>query len=280
MEVVTTEGKNTALKGRMVSITALVICSADLKQIDNLLKEKVKIAPAFFNGAPLLLDLENLEEEVDVNWFGQVSEIIVERGFVPVGIVGADDSLENIARSAMIPVWPSGGTPKNTFSQKDEKQSAGSVKLLISERIMQEPEQGSTVVQEESKNPEIQDSIEAMTESEKSDARHAPTMVLKSPVRSGQSVYAKDGDLIVLSSVNTGSEVMADGHIHVYGALRGRALAGVKGNREARIFCHSLQADLIAIAGYYLTNEDLPPDKRDSAVQISLLQEHLNIDTL
>ncbi len=267
MEAVTTEEKNTTLKGRMVSITAIIIYSADLEQIDNTLKEKVQLAPAFFKGAPLLLDLENLEEEIDSNWFERVSAIISEMGFVPVGIVGANESQENIARAASIPVWPAGRAPKNLPHQKDQIQDVASNDPIIGERHTKEPEQASALAGETI--PE-----------EKTDNRQAPTMVLKNPVRSGQRVYAKDGDLIVLSSVSTGAELMADGHIHVYGPLRGRALAGVKGNQEARIFCHNLQADLIAIAGYYLTNEDLPVDKRGSAVQISLSQEHLNIDVL
>lgn len=258
MEAVTTEAKAAALKGRMVSITTLVIYSANLKEIDELLEEKTQKAPAFFRGAPLLLDLTNLAEKVDSYWLHHVSTTMTNKGFIPVGMVAADDSLADIARTAAIPVWPSAKTSfPNTVHTENEEQDLSSADLLPNEPAVQNQSQEHTAA-----------------------TPHAPTMVLKNPVRSGQRVYAKGGDLIVLSSVNTGAEVMADGHIHVYGALRGRALAGVKGNAEARIFCHSLQADLIAIAGYYLTNEDLPADRRDKAVQISLSQEQLVIDAL
>jgi septum site-determining protein MinC len=82
------------------------------------------------------------------------------------------------------------------------------------------------------------------------------------PVRSGQQVYAKDADLIILASVGTGAELLADGHIHVYGTLRGRALAGIQGDEQARIFCSQLQAELVSIAGQYRM-----PDPNDLVVQ-------------
>lgn len=84
----------------------------------------------------------------------------------------------------------------------------------------------------------------------------ASTRVVTQPVRGGQQVYAA-GDLIVLAPVQAGAEVLADGHIHIYAPLRGRALAGVQGNAEARIFCQSLEAELISVAGRYRTAEEL-----------------------
>jgi septum site-determining protein MinC len=84
-----------------------------------------------------------------------------------------------------------------------------------------------------------------------------PTKVIVQPVRSGQQIYARGGDLLVIGAVSAGSEILADGHIHVYGPLRGRALAGVNGNEEARIFCDSLEAELLSIAGHYFMHEQL-----------------------
>lgn len=81
--------------------------------------------------------------------------------------------------------------------------------------------------------------------------------IIKSPVRSGQQVYAKDSDLIILASVSAGAEVLADGHIHVYGPLRGRALAGVQGDDTAQIFCCGLQAELVSIAGQYKLQDSI-----------------------
>jgi septum site-determining protein MinC len=107
------------------------------------------------------------------------------------------------------------------------------------------------------------------------------TKVITTPIRSGMQVYAKDADLIVTASVSPGAELLADGHIHVYGRLRGRALAGVQGNAEARIFCHTLEAELISIAGYYLTKEDMQPlPESHGMIQIYLDNEQVRIETI
>jgi septum site-determining protein MinC len=95
------------------------------------------------------------------------------------------------------------------------------------------------------------------------------------PVRSGQQIYAYEGDLIILGTVSAGAEVLADGHIHVYGSLRGRALAGIKGDLEARIFCHSLEAELVSIAGHYRVIEQLDEEECGKAVQIYLVKDRL-----
>ena len=84
-----------------------------------------------------------------------------------------------------------------------------------------------------------------------------PSKVITRPVRSGQQVYAEGADLILMAAVSEGAEVLADGHIHVYGPLRGRALAGVKGDTDARIFCRQMEAELISIAGYFILNDKL-----------------------
>lgn len=106
----------------------------------------------------------------------------------------------------------------------------------------------------------------------------SPTKLITTPIRSGMQVYAKGADLIVLSSVSAGAELLADGHIHVYGPLRGRALAGVQGNKDARIFCRTLEAELISIAGYYLTKEDMQPFPESHAmIQVYLENEQVQI---
>jgi septum site-determining protein MinC len=106
------------------------------------------------------------------------------------------------------------------------------------------------------------------------------TKIVTTPIRSGMQVYAKEGDLVVTSAVSSGAELFANGHIHVYGPLRGRALAGVQGNTQARIFCQQLEAELISIAGFYLTKEDLSSlPKQEGAIQIYLEDEQLKIGT-
>ncbi|OMG70128.1 septum site-determining protein MinC [Burkholderia ubonensis] len=106
------------------------------------------------------------------------------------------------------------------------------------------------------------------------------TLVVDRPLRSGQQVYAK-GDLVVLAPVSHGAEIIAEGNIHIYAPLRGRALAGVHGNHDARIFCTCLEPELISIAGIYRTTENpLPADVLGKAVQIRLEEEKLMIEPL
>ena len=102
-----------------------------------------------------------------------------------------------------------------------------------------------------------------------------PSMIVTEPVRSGQSLFFPEGDVTIIGSVASGAEVVAGGSIHVYGTLRGRAMAGTTGSGSARIFCRKLEAELIAIDGYYQTAEEMEPDLRGKAVQAWLEGEEL-----
>ena len=108
-----------------------------------------------------------------------------------------------------------------------------------------------------------------------------PTRIITSPVRGGQQIYAQGGALVVTGSGSPGAELLADGNIHVYGAMRGRALAGIKGNTKARIFCQQMTAEMVSIAGQYKVCEDLRRDPLwGSGVQVSLSGDVLNITRL
>jgi septum site-determining protein MinC len=108
----------------------------------------------------------------------------------------------------------------------------------------------------------------AQVEPEKAEVKPPPSsLLLDSPVRSGQSVVFPDGDVTVLGSVGSGAEIVAGGSIHVYGTLRGRAMAGVNGNPAARIYCQRIEAELLAIDGFYQTAEELDPDLRNRPAQ-------------
>ena len=106
---------------------------------------------------------------------------------------------------------------------------------------------------------------------------YKPAKIIEKPVRSGQQIYAEKSDLIIFSSVGHGAEVLADGNIHIYGALRGRALAGISGDKNARITCHSLEAELISIAGIYLINDDNTPLITKTSAHAYLVNEKLCI---
>ena len=97
------------------------------------------------------------------------------------------------------------------------------------------------------------------------------------PVRSGTQIYAKGGDLVVVAPVSAGAELIADGHIHVYGALRGRAIAGATGERDARIFAQRFSAELVSIAGRYLVSEAIGPEHLNRATQVALIDDRLSI---
>jgi septum site-determining protein MinC len=110
--------------------------------------------------------------------------------------------------------------------------------------------------------------------------REQTSLLVESPVRSGQSIFFPDGDVTVLGSVGSGAEVVAAGSIHIYGTLRGRAMAGTSGRREARIFCTRLEAELLAIDGYYRTAEDLDANLRSKPIQAWLAGETLIISEI
>jgi septum site-determining protein MinC len=105
----------------------------------------------------------------------------------------------------------------------------------------------------------------------------AAARLVTEPVRSGTQIYARGTDLVVTAAVSPGAELVADGNIHVYGALRGRAMAGASGDVEARIFCSRLEAELVSIAGRYLVSEQLPAEQRGFPVQIVLVDDQLTI---
>ena len=111
-------------------------------------------------------------------------------------------------------------------------------------------------------------------------ARGGVSQIHAQPVRSGQQLYAKQRDLVVTSTIGAGAEVIADGSIHVYGALRGRALAGALGDTTTRIFCSEFHAELIAIAGRYRVLEDVPAELRGKPVQARLDDEQLVLELL
>ncbi|HEX7969960.1 MAG TPA: septum site-determining protein MinC, partial [Stellaceae bacterium] len=108
-------------------------------------------------------------------------------------------------------------------------------------------------------------------------APESRTRLVTQPVRSGSQIYAKGGDLVVVAPVSAGAEIIADGHIHVYGALRGRAIAGATGDTSARIFAHRFEAELISVAGRYLVSDAIAPEHLHQPAQVALIDDRLCI---
>jgi septum site-determining protein MinC len=122
--------------------------------------------------------------------------------------------------------------------------------------------------------------IEAQPEAKPAAKPQSKSLLLESPLRSGQSIYFAEGDVTVIGSVGSGAEIVAGGSIHIYGALRGRAMAGVNGNPTARIYCHKLEAELLAIDGYYQTVDGMDPALRNRPAQAWLEGEVMKITAL
>ncbi|MGD8105856.1 septum site-determining protein MinC [Pantoea sp. FN0302] len=129
---------------------------------------------------------------------------------------------------------------------------------------------------EQKKNPEPVESVAVAAP----ESTLVKTRVVTTPVRSGQQIYARNTDLIVTNSVSAGAELVADGNIHIYGMMRGRALAGAGGDRECQIFCTSLSAELVSIAGEYWIMDQIPAEYFAKAARLSLKDGALTIQTL
>lgn len=228
-------------KSASLTVPVLLLASNDLGHIELQLQEKIAQAPEFFKHSPLLLDLQKLNvQNLDIEVAALV-ELVKDLAFMPIGIRGGSEKQNQDVLAMGLPVH---SMHSATVAAEDKSAQ----KTLVVPEI------------EEAEKPE--QSLE--------------NKLITQPIRSGQRVYAK-GDLIVTATVSAGAEIMAEGNIHVYGSLRGRALAGVLGDANSRIFCSDLQAELISIAGIYQLSDDLSAELAHKPVQISLDNQTLII---
>jgi septum site-determining protein MinC len=234
------------LKTSFSACTILQLTVYDLDQLAAQIPAAVQKAPNFFLGSPVVINLESIATAGTLD-FKRIKEILLTNNLVPVGVRGGSETQLQDAVTAGIPMITVG------FG-KAPKAAA---------------------------NPVVEEIPQAIKETLAPASNLQPAKIITTPIRSGMSVYAKDADLIVLAPVSAGAELLADGNIHVYGPLRGRALAGVQGNTQARIFCRTLKAELVAIAGYYLVKEDMQNFFADDAtVQVYLENEQIKIATV
>ena len=240
-------------------VPVLILYSHDVHLIEQSLHEKISQAPDFFKNSPLIFDVQGLNKEnheVDVV---ALIEVLRKIGLFPIGIRGGNEQQNNQAQALFIPV----------DSIRSNESSSELVETQESVAAITEPEP------EKPESPPKTETIVAAPVAVPTPTT-IPTTLISHPIRSGQRIYAA-GDLIVMSQVSAGAEIMAEGNIHVYNTLRGRALAGVQGNKNSRIFCSDLQAELISIAGDYKTSEDLNDNVRKKPVQIYLQDRALII---
>ncbi|MCW7541935.1 septum site-determining protein MinC [Aquabacterium sp. A7-Y] len=245
------------LKSATLPLLAVVLRTFDLKALEVELEARISASPDLFNQDPVVIDLAPLREQ------------------------GASVDFEALVallrRYKMAPTAAKGGSPE---------QMAAALALGLVEAPDLSPV-GTTSAESravpEGSAAETSDAEDAR-DSEGSRHWSAPataTVIVDKPLRSGQQVYARGGDIVVLAAVNFGAEVIADGNIHVYAPLRGKAIAGARGNTEARIFTTCLEPELVSIAGIYRTTETaIPAEVAGKAAQIRLVGEKLVMEPL
>ncbi|WP_028080467.1 septum site-determining protein MinC [Solimonas soli] len=235
-----TSKKALEFKGRMLSLTRARILDPDLGAISAQLRDFARQMPQAVQGMPIILEAD---APVDL---GGILAALREVGMQPVGV--GDGPLAESARSWGLAVLPPEGAAKARPLPAAEPAAAAA-------------------------NPPPTPPAAV------AGARKA-TRVISEPVRSGQQIYVADGDLVVTSTVSPGAEVVADGCVHIYGALRGRAIAGARGENSARVFCRRFEAELVAVAGVYAVAEQMQGDLRGKPAQVVLADGKLKIERL
>lgn len=242
------------LKGSALTVVVLALVDYDPTTLAAELKEKIDQAPHFFVNSPVLISLERLESpETCITLLKEAAGLIQicrSLDLQPLGFTAVPDVLLESIQATGLAILPKPSERALKLPAKESSKATEKVVETIVETVIEE-----RLVQRVSK-------------------------VVTRPVRSGQQIYAEGADLIVLAQVSEGAEVLADGHIHIYGTLRGRALAGVKGDESARIFCQQLEAELVSVAGNFVLQDALPKELLKKPAQISLSGEKVNVEAL
>lgn len=227
-----------------VGLAQMRIRSTDAAAVQAQLTARVAAAPALFERAALCLDLSPLDHDVSAAELRAILDSIRRTGLLPVGLAHGTAAIDALARELGLPV----------LTQFRAQQSYGAA--VSAAKATAQP---ATPV------APVAPAVPAAASTEEIVA--IPALMHHRPVRSGQRIYARHRDLVVTSAVGAGAEVMADGCVHVYGTLRGRAMAGVRGEVSARVFCHDFHAELVSVAGVFRVFETIPPDLAGKPVQ-------------
>ncbi len=239
------------LKAAAFTLPVIRLLDTDMDTVAEQLGAKVDQAPEFFRNAPVVVDLSALPAGADEVQFPLLVGLLRGHGMIPVGVRGGNASQNRAAEVMELAIMSETATrnPRQVTTKPASKPAA--------------PAQTAERLPETTK-PVTGGSFKLITH----------------PIRSGQRVYTREGDLSVVGPISSGAELMADGNIHIYGPLRGRAMAGMNGDTQARIFCQSLEAELVSVAGRYRVSENIPTTLRGVPVQIFLDQEVLRIEKL
>jgi len=250
------------LKFGQVGIANLRVRTLDPVRLAAEMAERVQRAPKLFARAAVVLDFGGLSRCPDIGEVRVLIEALRDAGVMPVALAYGTSAIEALSREVGLPLL---AKFRAAYEYADATPAA-------------EPKPAPA---KESKPAPVAESKPAADKSRSATpAAASHGMVHTTPVRSGQQVYAQNRDLTVCATVGAGAEVIADGSIHIYGALRGRALAGAGGNAQARIFCREFNAELVAVAGTYKVLEEVPPKLVGKPVQIWLENEKLRIEEL
>lgn len=228
------------IKGNMYTLMSILLHHDDLEKISADLADRVQQAPAFFKNTPVIVDFSKIEI-TDGFDFNALFKLVRQQQLLPVAVRGLPADLREKMQGAGVPIVELAAAPSSSEEQD----------------LAEVSEKESTP----SKNV-------------------SAAKVVERPIRSGQQCVSKYGDLIVLSQISPSAELIANGNIHVYGTLRGRALCGVHGDTSARIFCSALEAELVSVAGHYKVLEEIPAAVKNQPVQISLQNDQLLIEPL
>ncbi|WP_353471720.1 septum site-determining protein MinC [Salipiger sp. H15] len=254
------DGVGTTLKpfqfrGRFLTALALRLSTAPDARFYEMLADRLEKTPNFFTDAPVIIDLEQSQAQITAEALTELVADLRRRELAVFGVQGGDEALRAAAAGlGLITVTGGRDAPlRGALPSSEQKRP-------------------SRVFPDRAAAPESQPEPEPAPAPQ----RLAPeNKIVTMPVRSGQTVIADKGDLTVVGPVSSGAELFAAGNIHVYGRMRGRAFAGIDGDENARIFCQSLDAELLAIAGLYRTSDSLGADVRHKMVQIYLEDERL-----
>jgi septum site-determining protein MinC len=241
------------------------------------LDKSILNSPGFFVGRPVVLDLAAVT--LSESAIGHLVSELGERGIRIMGFEGTDPG----ALGPQLPPVLTGGRPGGEERTPDPPRPApGPAEAPPPEAAQQEAAQAASATQvpPAGQVPPQQARSSVVTAADDPPPREPCSLLIESPIRSGQSVVFPFGDVTVLGSVASGAEIVAGGSIHIYGALRGRAMAGSTGDARARIFCRRNEAELIAIDGYYRTAEETEAELRGRPVQIRLDGVALKITAL
>jgi septum site-determining protein MinC len=248
------------LKIGQVGIANLRIRNLDVPRLVDEMRGRVQRAPKLFARAAVVIDFGGLTQTPDIDTARDLIAGLREAGVLPVALAYGTSEIERLSEQLGLPLL----AKFRASYERDSEQEAAPASPAPAARGKSE----SAPIKAEAAP------VSATT------APTAPGMIHSTPVRSGQQIYAANRDLSVLANIGAGAEVMADGSIHIYGPLRGRALAGAQGWEQARIFCREFHAELVAIAGHYKVLEDIPKELRGKAVQVWLEKEELKIAAL